>query len=106
MGRNSGSVWTIMPSSYRGSHGAVMPEELAHRCIIVSCTENGVVLDCFGGAGTTALAALRLGHRAISIDINPAYSKEARHRIAAELRETDDQRPEAMAAENVARPAA
>ena len=85
MGRNSGSVWTIMPSSYRGSHGAVMPEEIARRCIMVSCPENGVVLDCFGGAGTTALAALRLGHRAISIDINPAYTKEARRRIEAEM---------------------
>jgi DNA modification methylase len=85
MGRNSGSVWTIMPSSYRGSHGATMPEELARRCVAVSCPENGLVLDPFGGVATTALAALRLGHRAISIDINPAYSKEARRRIELEL---------------------
>jgi len=74
-----------MPSSYRGSHGATMPEELARRCIMVSCPEDGVVLDCFGGAGTTALAAVRHGHRAISIEINPAYTKEARRRIEAEL---------------------
>jgi len=95
MGRNSGSVWTIMPSSYRGSHGAVMPEELARRCIAVSCPENGVVLDCFGGAGTTALAALRLNRRAISIDISPAYTKEARQRIEAEL---DDREVRQLAA--------
>jgi DNA modification methylase len=45
------------------------------------------VLDCFGGAGTTALVALQLGHRAISIDINPAHTREARQRIAdAELK--------------------
>jgi len=44
-----------------------------------------VVLDPFGGAGTTALVALQLGHRAISIEINPAYTEEARQRLAAEL---------------------
>jgi len=85
MGRNAGSEWTIMPSFYRGTQGAVMPEELARRCILVSCPENDLVLDYFGGAGTTAMAALRLGHRAISIDINPEYAKEARRRIKAEL---------------------
>jgi DNA modification methylase len=90
MGRNSGSVWTIMPSSYRGTHGAVMPEELARRCIMVSCSENSLVLDMFGGAGTTALVALQLGHRAISIEINPAYIKEAEQRIATELDAAED----------------
>jgi len=85
MGRNCGSVWTIMPSNYRGNHGATMPEELVRRMLLVSCPENGVVLDPFGGAGTTALAALRLGHSAISIEINSAYTKEARQRLVAEL---------------------
>ena len=71
MGRNAGSVWTITPSSYRGNHPATMPLELVRRCLLASCPEGGRVLDCFGGAGTTALAALQLGHTAISIDIKP-----------------------------------
>jgi DNA modification methylase len=58
MGRNAGSVWTITPSSYRGNHPATMPLELVRRCLQASCPEGGTVLDCFGGAGTTALAAL------------------------------------------------
>ena len=86
MGRNAGSVWTITPSSYRGNHPATMPLELVRRCLLASCPEGGTVLDCFGGAGTTALAALQLGHTAISIDINPEYTEEARQRIATELR--------------------
>jgi DNA modification methylase len=32
--------------------------------------------------GTTALVALELGHDAISIDINPHYSVEAKKRLA------------------------
>jgi len=84
MGRNSGSVWTIEPANhYFGGHTATMPEELVRKCLRVSCPENGLVLDCFSGAGTTALVATDLGHRAISIDINPAYTKEARQRLAA-----------------------
>ena len=43
----------------------------------------GRVLDPFGGAGTTALVAIELGLQATSIDLNPAYTKEARARIAA-----------------------
>jgi DNA modification methylase len=62
-----------------------MPPELVRRCLAVSCPDNGLVLDCFGGAGTTALVALTLGHRAISIDINPLYTAEARRRIANEI---------------------
>src|SRR5580700_1101428 len=80
-GRNAGSVWEITPSSYQGSHAATMPEELVRRCLSVSCPEGAVVLDCFGGAGTTALVTLQLGHRAISIDIHGAYTAEARRRI-------------------------
>ena len=73
MGRNAGSVWTITPPSYRGSHPATMPRA---KCLPTSCPEGETVLDCFGGAGTTALAALQLGHSAISIDINPEYKRK------------------------------
>ena len=51
--------------------------------IVSSCDDNSVVLDMFGGAGTTALVALQLGHRAITIDINSDYTSEARERLAA-----------------------
>ncbi len=40
-----------------------------------------VVLDPFGGAGTTALAAARLGRNYISIDLNAAYAGMAQERV-------------------------
>jgi DNA modification methylase len=85
MGRSSGSVWEIAPSSFQGVHTATMPEELVRRCLLISCPENGLVLDPFGGAGTTALVALKLGHRAILIEINGAYVAEAKARIVREF---------------------
>ena len=84
MGRNSGSVWQINNGNYKGKHPATFPAELVRRMIVSSCDEAiSLVLDIFGGAGTTAMVALQLGHRAISIDINPDYTREARERFAS-----------------------
>ena len=41
------------------------------------------VLDPFGGAGTTAVVAIKLGRNATIIELNPAYCEIARKRIAA-----------------------
>ena len=46
--------------------------------------EPCVVLDPFAGSGTTLLVALRLGCRAIGIEINPEYAEIARRRIRVE----------------------
>ena len=41
----------------------------------MTTNENDIVLDPFIGAGTTALAAKRLGRNYIGIDIDPKYKK-------------------------------
>jgi DNA modification methylase len=41
----------------------------------------GLVLDCFGGAGTTGLVADRLGRNAILIELNPQYAQMAERRL-------------------------
>ena len=43
-----------------------------------------VVLDPFGGAGTTGLVASRLGRDAVLIELNPEYAAMARQRIEAD----------------------
>jgi hypothetical protein len=52
----------------------------------------------FGGAGTTALVALQLGHSAISIDGHGAYTAEARRRIKRAVVDRDSE-VEALAAD-------
>jgi DNA modification methylase len=42
---------------------------------------SAVVLDPFGGSGTTALVAHALGRRGISIDLSEDYCKLARWRL-------------------------
>ena len=86
-------VWWMYPEdvSRSGDHPAPFPELLPMRLIrmfsFASVPEEGfpgdVVLDPFGGIGTTALAAKSLGRRFISVDISPDYTKIALSRVRA-----------------------
>lgn len=78
------SVWRLSPGGYDGAHFAVMPLELAQRCIKAGCPDGGTVIDPFGGAGTTGLAAQRLGRKATLIELKPEYAAMARRRIDAD----------------------
>lgn len=74
-GRNPGDVWNINTQPFTAAHFAVMPRELAQRCILAGCKPCGTVLDPFSGSGTTGLAAQQLGRKYIGIDLNPEYLK-------------------------------
>lgn len=47
--RNARSVWSIATKSYTDAHFAVMPEELARRCVLAGTSERGCCPSC--GAG-------------------------------------------------------
>lgn len=73
LGRNPGDVWSINTQPFAAAHFAVMPVELALRCIQAGCKPGGVVLDPFSGSGTTGLAVQRTSRRYVGIDINAEY---------------------------------
>lgn len=75
------SVWEIAPTGL-ADHPAVMPGELARRCITCSTSKGDTVFDPFFGSGTTGLIAARLGRRCIGVELNPDYAEVARRRIA------------------------
>ncbi|MGQ4273426.1 DNA-methyltransferase [Terrihabitans sp. B22-R8] len=77
-------VWEIATRPFSEAHFATFPPELAARCINAGCPKGGLVLDPFGGAGTTALVAARLGRRAVLIELNPEYAAIAQRRIEAD----------------------
>lgn len=74
-------VWEIGSRAFKDAHFATFPPELAERCIKAGCPKGGVVLDPFGGAGTTGMVADRLQRNAILIELNPEYAAMARDRI-------------------------
>jgi DNA modification methylase len=80
------AVWNIATQPFSDAHFATFPPELAERCILAGCPKGGLVLDPFGGAGTTALVALRHHRRAALVELNPAYAEMARTRIETEWR--------------------
>jgi DNA modification methylase len=71
----------VATAAFSEAHFATFPPELAERCIRAGCPAGGSVLDPFGGAGTTALVADRLGLDCTLIELNPEYAEIARRRI-------------------------
>ncbi len=80
-GGNPGDIWKIPVKPFSVPHFAVYPEELCIRPIKSSCPPGGIVLDMFAGAGTTLVAAKRLGRRFVGCDLNPDYVRLAGKRI-------------------------
>lgn len=77
------SVWHIEPERGVRAHIAPFPIALAERCIRAGCPEGGVVIDPFGGSGSTGLAAKKSGRKAVLIEINPEYGDVAKKRLAS-----------------------
>ena len=84
-GRNKRNVWTITTKPCKEAHFATFPKDLIEPCIKAGCPENGVVLDPFGGSGTTGIVAQSLNRTAILIELNPKYIEIAKNRVDKEL---------------------
>ena len=109
--KNARDVWVIAPKPFTLAHFAVMPIDLAERCVKAGSSSYGCcsacgspwirqwragcrpasanesptpckVLDPFAGAGTTGLAALRHGRDAVLIELNSEYCKIMERRLA------------------------
>ncbi len=79
--KNKRSVWTVPTKSYTEAHFATFPEALIEPMILAGCPKDGVVLDPFMGAGTTAVVAKKNGRNYLGIELNPEYIKIAENRI-------------------------
>lgn len=82
--RNKRSVWTIATQPFKEAHFATFPPALVEPCILAGSPVGGMVLDPFGGAGTTGLVADRLQRDAILIELNAEYAAIARRRVSGD----------------------
>ena len=82
-GRNKRDVWFISNKPYQGAHFAVYPPELVEPCILAGCPPGGLVLDPFGGSGTTAGVAISHGRNAILCELNEEYIQLIDDRISS-----------------------
>lgn len=68
----------------RGAHPTQKPVGVMLWTLEHATNVGDVVLDPFAGSGTTGVAAIRLGRRAILIEREPKYAAIARERLEAE----------------------
>lgn len=80
--RNKRSVWSVATQPYKEAHFATYPPDLIKPCILAGTKPGDVVLDPFGGSGTTGQVALELGRKATLIELNPDYAKIINQRTA------------------------
>lgn len=73
--RNKRDVWTVAHANYPEAHFATYPPNLIKPCILAGTKPGDVVLDPFGGSGTTGMVALELGRRAVLVELNSEYVK-------------------------------
>lgn len=77
------NMWTMHNPGKRGNpHPAVFPEKLAGDHVLTWSSPEDIVLDPFGGSGTTAKMAALNGRNYIHIDISEEYNEIARQRVA------------------------
>lgn len=90
--KNWGSrgVWYFPSVRANDDHEAKFPVELPTRVIRLLTDPGDIVLDCFMGSGTTAVAAIRENRQYIGIEILEKYVDLARQRVAAENLTTNE----------------
>ena len=90
-GKVPSDVWHITSERHKNkvngktqklAHITPKPLDMIERIIKASSNEGDVVLDCFVGSGTTALAAQRLKRNFLACDSNAEYVEVARQRLA------------------------
>lgn len=102
-GKLCGDVWRVASERHKCKvngktralgHCTVKPLEMIERVVKASSNPGDVVLDCFVGSGTTALAARNLGRDFLCCDADSQYAELARRRLAgiAPVRAREDER--------------
>ncbi len=71
--RDQGDVWFFDKPSRNDLHPTMKPVALVERAIRNSSKSRDIILDPFGGSGTTMIAAERLGRRARMVELDPKY---------------------------------
>lgn len=84
-GKQMRNLWEIPLTPPRershGKHPSQKPFAVLERLILTCTNENDLILDCFSGSGTTAVAAETHRRRCVMIEKNPEYNIIAQERL-------------------------
>jgi DNA modification methylase len=113
--RDQGDLWLIDRPQANDLHPTMKPVGLIERAVLNSSRRGGIVLDPFGGSGSTLIACEKTGRHARLIELEPLYCDViirrwqtfvGRDAIHGRTGETFAQVSERMAAMDPASPAA
>jgi DNA modification methylase len=79
----SRGVWEFPSVRANDDHEAKFPLELPRRVVRLLTDPDEIVLDCFMGSGTTAIAAIQEDRKYIGIELESKYVELARSKITA-----------------------
>ena len=86
LGANPSDVWQFSHIHYsnpeREAHPTQKPEALMERIILASSNENNLILDPFGGSGTTLRVSQVLNRKCIGFELNANYVKLIKKRLS------------------------
>ena len=80
--RKQSDVWDIPRPSKSDDHPTMKPVELVVRAIQNSSDRSALVLDLFGGSGTTLIACEQTGRTGFAMELDPKYCDVIRRRWA------------------------
>lgn len=72
-GENRTTIWQYDKPRKCDVHPTMKPVELVANAILDGTKEGDIVLDAFGGSGTTMIAAEQLGRKARLMELDPHY---------------------------------
>lgn len=67
------SVWDIAKPQQSKLHPTMKPVELVANCLLDCTKEGDIVIDAFGGSGTTLIAAEQLNRKCYMMELDPHY---------------------------------
>lgn len=85
---NFTDLWSYAPilgSSKKRLHNCQKPLRMISDMIETNSRKNDIVLDPFSGSGTTGIAAMRTGRRAILIEKDESYCEISAQRLESEI---------------------
>ena len=77
----SRAIWSFPSVRKNDDHEAKFPVELPKRVIKLFSEPGELILDCFMGSGTSAVAAVETGRDYIGIELLPEYAAAATKRV-------------------------
>lgn len=83
------SVWEIDRTKRNSDHPTMKPQALCARGILNSSKQGQIVLDLFGGSGSTLIACEQLGRNCYMMELDPKYCDVIRKRYVNYREKTD-----------------